>query len=265
MAADAKPEKPRNLFGIKDLFTSLNVLGGAMAVLFCVEGRPFLAGCCVLLGWIADIFDGLVARALGTANRFGGEYDTIADHLAHIIAPATVVFAVYRTADLGLPPRATWLVAAAMAGAIMIAGSVRHARNIVRPVTFKGVWCGLPRTAVGFLAIGYANSVFLPRIPGGMWIGVVICALSCWGTLTYAPFASHHAARRLTTFARVSMVLCLGTTFGVLAFYREVVFDVLLFWMSGYSLFGWYGVLPEERATWKRLVQEAKDRGEVPA
>ena len=263
MAVEAERPKPRNLFGIKDLFTSLNVLGGALGVLLCVEGMPFAAACCVLLGWIADIFDGLVARALGTANRFGGEYDTIADHLAHIIAPATIVFTVYKDADLGLPPKATWLVAAGLASAIMIAGSVRHARNIVRPVVLKGVWCGLPRTAVGFLAIGYSNSVLLPHVPGGMWLGVVIGLASCWGTLTYAPFTNHHTARRMTTFARVCMVTCLATTFGVLAFYRELVFDVLLFWMSGYSVLGWMGVLPEERETWKRLVKEAKARGEV--
>ena len=255
--------KPRNLFGIKDLFTTVNVLGGAAALLLCIEDQVEWAGVAILIGWIADMFDGLVARALGTANKFGGEYDTIADHLSHIIAPAAIVFTSYRTADFGLPARASWWIAAALAGAIMVAGSVRHARNIVRPVSFKGIWCGLPRTAVGFLAIGYANSKLLPMVPGGPWLGVAIGLLSCWGTLTYVPFTSHHLARRLSTFARVSVTLCLATTFGVLVFKRELVFDVLLFWMSGYSVAAWTALTPEERANWKRLVAEAKARGEV--
>ena len=264
MAEVQASPKPRNLFGIKDLFTSLNVLGGAFGILLCVEGKPFYAGCAVLLGWIADIFDGAVARALGTANRFGGEYDTIADHLAHIIAPATIVFTVYKDVDLGLSRQATWLVAAAMASAIMLTGSIRHARNIVRPVSFKGIWCGLPRTVVGFLAIGYANSVLIPYAIGGYWLGVVICALSCWATLTNIPDTRHHLARRMRTFARLVITLTLVTTFGLLAFKREFVFDMLLFWMLGYSMAAWMGLTPDEITNWKRLVKEAKERGEVP-
>ncbi len=264
MVEGAKPVKPRNLFGIKDLFTTVNVLGGAAAILLCIEGRPFWAGVAILIGWIADMFDGAVARALGTANRFGGEFDTIADHLSHIIAPATILFTVYRDVDLGLGTRASWWIAAGVAGAIMVAGSVRHARNVVRPVTFKGIWCGLPRTAVGFLALGVADSKLLPLVPGGYWLGVAVCLAACWGTLTYLPFTSHHLARRLSWFARICVALTLLTTFGVLVFAREFVFDVLLFWMSGYSVAAWIGLTPEERATWKQLVKEAKQRGEVP-
>jgi phosphatidylserine synthase len=265
MTSPALPSKPpRNLFGVKDLFTTLNVLGGAVAILLCIEGYPFWAGVCIVLGWIADIFDGMVARALGTANRFGGEYDTIADHLAHIIAPAAIVFTVYKDVDLGLPPKLTWVVAAAMASAIMISGSVRHARNVVRPVTYKGIWCGLPRTAVGFLAIGYANSVLIPHAIGGYWIGVVVCALSCCGTLTHLPYTSHHLARKMRTFARLMITLCLVSTFGMLVVMPVFVFDVLFFWMAGYSAAAWMGLTPEERRNWKRLVEEAKERGEVP-
>src|SRR5258706_3445509 len=134
MAEDAQSVNRRTLFGIKDLFTTLNVLGGAAALILCVEGCPFWAGVAILLGWIAAAFDGAVVRALGTANRFGGEYDTIADHLSHIIAPAVIVFTVYRRADLGIGARGSWWVGAALASAIMVSGSIRHARNIVRPV-----------------------------------------------------------------------------------------------------------------------------------
>jgi phosphatidylserine synthase len=256
--------KRRNLFGIKDLFTTLNVLGGVFALLLCVEDRPFWAGVAILLGWIADAFDGAVARALGTANRFGGEYDTIADHLAHIIAPGVIVFTVYRHADLGLGARGSWWVGAALASAIMVTGSIRHARNIVMPVAYKGIWCGVPRTLVGFLAISYANSRILPTFTGGYWVGAAICLLSCWGTLTFLPYTSHHLRRKLGTFSRVMITVTMVSTFGLLAFRRQYVFDLFLFWMSGYGLFAWAALTPEERATWKQLVREAKARGEVP-
>ena len=54
------------------------------------------------------------------------------------------------------------------------------------------------------------------------------------------------------------------TTFGILIFERKFVFDVLLFWMSGYSVASWTGLTAEERAIWRGLVKDARARGEVP-
>src|SRR5678815_3943439 len=116
---------------------------------------------------------GYVARKLGTANQFGAEYDTIADHTAHVIAPAVIVFTVYK--DVGLVP-APWdqVLAIGLASSLVVSVSIRHARNIVAPVEFKGVWAGLPRTVLGFLAIGYCNSSFAASAPGGWWVGVAL-------------------------------------------------------------------------------------------
>jgi len=262
-------QRPKRLFGIKDLFTSANALSGTAAICLCLEGQTFYASLAILFGWLADAFDGMVARALGTANRFGGEYDTIADHLAHIIAPATIAYTVYRHVDLGLPAGGSTWVAAVMAGAIMVTGSVRHARNIVRPVTGgpKGVWCGLPRTVVGFLALCYSNAQTMPYVPGGWWFGVAVCLLSCWGTLTYFPFASHHRATRMRTFGRIMISLTFITTFGSLALplTRPFVFDIFMFWMLGYCLSSWMAFTKDERDQWRAAVAASKARGELPA
>ena len=56
------------MFGIKDIFTTINVLGGAIAICLCVDGRPFEAGLAVMLGYaIGDPLDGWVARKLKAA------------------------------------------------------------------------------------------------------------------------------------------------------------------------------------------------------
>jgi phosphatidylserine synthase len=258
--------RPRRMFGLKDVFTTLNCLSGAIAIILCVEGRPFAAGVSILLGWAADALDGQVARWTNTQNRFGGEYDTISDHLAHVIAPAAIVFTVYKDqgAALGVPPQVAWWLAVALGGMIMVAGSVRHARNLVRPVSYKGIWCGLPRTMIGFLAIGYANSVFLWQLPGGGWIGVAIAILSCVFTLTYIPFASHHLVRSFTTFTRVAVASCVLSLIGFLVWKPVYVFDVLLFWSVGYSLAATrVGLTADERAQWAELVAAAKARTDI--
>jgi hypothetical protein len=156
-----------------------------------------------------------------------------------------------------------------MAGAIMVSGSVRHARNIVRPVVGgpKGIWCGLPRTVVGFLAISYANAKSMPYVPGGWWFGVAVCLASSWATLTHYPFASHHRATRMRTFGRLTISLTFLTTFGSLVHpaTRPFVFDIFMFWMIGYSLASWMALTPDERAAWRQVVAQAKARGEAPA
>lgn len=91
------------MFGIKDVFTTINAMGGVVAICLCVDGRPFAAGVAMLLGYLCgDTVDGWIARKLGTSNQFGAEYDTIADHLSHCIAPGAIVYTVYRQADLGM-------------------------------------------------------------------------------------------------------------------------------------------------------------------
>lgn len=250
------------MFGIKDVFTSINCLGGAVGIILCVEGRPWEAAVAIMLGYLlGDVPDGWVARKLGTQNQFGAEFDTIADHLAHCIAPGAVVYTVYRDADMGLPSLWQHVLAGALGSAIMLAASIRHARNIVRPVNYKGIWAGLPRSVLGFLAIAFANAALLPYIPFGHWTGVVFIPFICWSTLTYAPFPSHHLPRKHIWFARLMILSFFVTTFGAIFFAPKFMFDILFFWMAGYALGSWMGLTPAERQDFKKAVAVAMEQG----
>jgi phosphatidylserine synthase len=249
-------------FGIKDVFTSINVLGGVVAICLCIENRPFEAGLAVLLGYIfGDAIDGWVARKLGTQNEFGAEYDKVADHGSHVIAPAAIVFTVYRQPEipalLGLPAKVTWVLAAALASGIILASTIRHARNEVRPVRYDGVWAGLPRSVLGFLAVGCANSALMPLVPGGYWIGVVMIPILCVATLTHYPFPNHRMPRRHFWYVRALIGLFFLTTLIVLAFAPHFFFDIVFFWMFGYSATGWMSLTVEERKKYREAVELA--------
>lgn len=248
------------MFGVKDLLTTINLLGGVIAICLCVDGRPYDAGAAVMLGYLlGDTLDGYVARKLGTANAFGAEYDTIADHTAHVIAPAVIVYTVYR--DAGLVP-APWsqVLAAALAASLVVSVSIRHARNIVSPIEFKGVWAGLPRSVLGFLAIGYCNSSFAAHMPGGWWVGVALMPVMAVATLTYWPFPNHRMARSHYWYVQGCVMAFLVTTGYAVLLHRSILFDVLTFWMVGYSLFGWLSLTRDERARYHRVVAEARAR-----
>jgi phosphatidylserine synthase len=254
-----RARRPDRMFGIKDIFTTINAMGGVVAICLCVEREPFWAGVSMLLGYLCgDTLDGWVARKLGTSNQFGAEYDTIADHLSHCIAPGAIVFTVYRDADLGLVPWAQWGLAVALGGAIMVTASIRHARNIVMPIEIKGVWAGLPRSVLGFIAVAYVDARLAPHMIGGMWLGVGLIPLICLGALTYFPFPNHHGLRNHFGYVRVLIGLTFATTIGILVLYPEFVFDVFLFWMLGYAAGSWMALTPEERVRYWAAVKAAQ-------
>lgn len=246
--ASRKARRPDRWFGIKDIFTTINAMGGVVAICLCIEGEPFWAGVSMLLGYLfGDTLDGWVARKLGTSNQFGAEYDTIADHLAHCIAPGAIVYTVYRGVDLGLPPLAQQLLAIFLGGSIMVTASIRHARNIVRPIEIKGIWAGLPRTVLGFLGVAYVNAELAPHILGGYWFGVAMIPASCVAALTYFPFPSHRMSRTHHSWVRFFILAAFLTTIVLGVLYPRFVFDILWFWMAGYSIGSWASMTSEER------------------
>jgi phosphatidylserine synthase len=244
------------VFGIKDVFTTINLMGGVIAVCLCIEGMPWWAGVAVMVGYLGDALDGWVARKLGTSNQFGGEYDTIADHMSHIVAPAAIVYTVYKDVPLFPEP---WRqgVAIFLAGCIIVSASIRHARNIVAPVEFKGVWAGLPRTVVGFWAIGYVNATLAPHALGGWWFGLLLIPAMSVATLTRLPFPSHHMKVK-TWYLKVVAVLWFGSSIAVAFWQPRFLFDVVFFWMAGYSFSAWIYLPADERASYRAAVVQAK-------
>lgn len=248
------------MFGIKDLFTTINLLGGVVAICLCIDGRPYDAGIAVMLGYfLGDTLDGYVARKLGTANAFGAEYDTISDHLSHVIAPAAIVYTVYKDAALLAEP---WnqVLAVALAASLITSVSIRHARNIVAPIDYKGVWVGLPRSVLGFLAIGYCNSSFVTAVPGGWWIGVVLIPAMAIATLTYLPFPSHRLGRSHSWYVQGLILGFFVSTLYAVVLHRAILFDVLTFWMVGYSLLGWVSLTRDELGKYRAVVRAARSQ-----
>lgn len=249
------------MFGVKDLFTTINLMGGVVAICLCIDGRPYYAGVSVILGYLlGDTMDGYVARKLGTANQFGAEFDTISDHLAHVIAPSAIVYTVYKDVNLLPYAWANQVLAILLAGSIVWSVSVRHARNIVMPVEYKGVWAGLPRTVLGFWAIGYCNASTAADLPGGYWIGVVLIPAMAISTLTYLPFPSHRMARIHAWYVRVAIGTWFITMGAVIVIAPRYAFDLLFFWMAGYAFFGWRAMSGEELVKFRATVAEAKAR-----
>ena len=249
------------MFGIKDIFTTINLVGGIAAILLCVEGYLFEAGVAVLIGYLCgDAIDGWVARRLNSANAFGAEYDIISDHLSHVIAPATILYAVYADSGLLAGELANHILGGALAAMVIGASTIRHARNAVQSVAVSGIWSGLPRTVLGFMVMGFALSAAVATRPELLWLGLVLVPLASWATLSRLPFSNHRLPRAHYPFIKAVIALAFATLIGALFIYPRVLFDLLFVTMFAYSLGSVVALsrdeLSEYRAAVARVVGE---------
>jgi hypothetical protein len=64
--------------------------------------------------------------------------------------------------------------------------------------------------------------------------------------------------RRHYWYVRTLVAAFLGSTGYAVLLHRAILFDVLTFWMAGYSLTGWLSLTREERARYRSVVDEAR-------
>lgn len=228
-------------FGVKDLFTIVNLLSGVVALRYALDGDVREAGYAVIVGFLlGDIADGIVARHTGTANAFGAEFDAITDHFVHVFVPAIVIYQVYRQggqASLGLAA-----VACLVAGA-----TIRHARLAAVRFDFPLCWCGLPRTISGFVALSFPLSTLFERSDQAYLLGFIIVAVLSALNLAPIPYLTHRGRRSMQLYVKVPVIAFLLSTPILFLVARHYTFDVFFLGLLTFALGGWLPVHPDER------------------
>jgi CDP-diacylglycerol--serine O-phosphatidyltransferase len=127
--------------------TLFNLLCGIYAIILAIRGDVGSAPTFIVLGGIADVLDGRVARATGTGSRFGEELDSLVDAISFGFAPALIMY-------LGMPKGSSWewlLVFIFTSCAVM-----RLARfNVEQAGRKKTHFHGLPSPAAGLTLATY--------------------------------------------------------------------------------------------------------------
>ncbi len=80
---------------VPNLITILNLLSGAIAIIFAVQGNLVMAGLFVAAGIFFDFFDGLAARALNVKSELGLQLDSLADMVTSGVVPGIVMFQLF--------------------------------------------------------------------------------------------------------------------------------------------------------------------------
>lgn len=228
-------------FGVKDLFTMINLLGGVMGIYFAALGNPVWAGYAILAGYFfGDALDGVVARATNTGNRFGAEFDSAADHVGQGIAPAVVVWSAYRLG--GHDTMGLLLMAALISTA-----SIRQARFNVAEFNAPLTYLGLPRTISGFIALAYPNSVLFHATGFGYQAGIVVIGLMAVLNLVPIPYMTHRGKRKMQLWVKALVISFLIIPIALFFVARRYTFDAIFLYGFGYACAGWTPILPAER------------------
>jgi len=246
-------------FGVKDLFTLVNLLSGVAAVAYVADGQVRNAGYAVVVGFLlGDIPDGAVARLTGTGNRFGAELDAISDHFVHVFVPALMIYSVYRRgghAALGL----------ATVAALVTGATIRHARFAAARFHFPLCWCGVPRTVSGFAAMSFPLSTIFTGSGGARWVlGFVIVGVLSALNLAPIPYLTHRGQRAMQLYVKVPVVVFFLSAPVLFVVSRRHTFDVFFVGLLWFALVGWFPVHPDERrdfyAEYRRWSAELSSR-----
>lgn len=229
-------------FGIKDLFTVINLLGGVGGIYFALEGNLEWAGYSIFAGYIfGDALDGPVARLTRTSNKFGSEFDAAADHVAQAIAPAIIVYVAFTTGGhqyLGL----------GLMALLFATASIRQARFNVADFNYPLTYCGLPRTISGLVAISLPNStLFFENGVITFEVAAGILALVAILNLCPVPYMTHKGKRHMQIYVKLLVLTFLAAPLVLFVFAREFVYDALFVYTFGYALTGWIPLSPDER------------------
>jgi phosphatidylserine synthase len=246
-------------FGIKDLFTLVNLMGGVGAIVLTVRGCYANAGIALLGGYLlGDTLDGPVARWTKTSNAFGSELDTATDHFTQAIAPGVLVYGVYAHGGHGAG-------GVALMSIIVACATIRQALFTVAKMGDPLMYCGLPRTVSGYGSAAYVLSrLFFGANPHPYATGAVIITAFALLNLFPIPYMTHRGGRRMQGYVRFLVIGFLATTVGALALAPRYTFDVLFFWMFGYAALAWLPIYPEEkRAFYARYREWAKEVSRV--
>ena len=264
-------------FKAKDLMTVGNIAGGLACVLVAMEGMAsrtsaeaadyvLWAGFCMLVAWTFDAFDGVVARALGQVNRFGAEFDNVADLTSYSVAPSFILYLAYRRMVVLPGLEDLQGVQAVLAGVVALVpalfGCIRFARFNIRKLDVPGLWIGFPRPAAALYIIAMVNSHLFLASGTMQWIGIGLVVLVGFMNLSLVPFIGHHGRKFSWYLGTILHIVWATVAVSVIGgVFLKVVpanlaFDWVLVWLSFYLFIQWTDIPTATRREIARLTSD---------
>jgi CDP-diacylglycerol--serine O-phosphatidyltransferase len=238
------------LLKTKDLFTVCTIILGFLVLPLAYTGEIFWASMMILIGGAFDLLDGVYARLTKTGNKFGAEFDCIADLIIYSMAPGVLLFFVYKDYNIYL---------ASVVGILpLLFGCIRLARFNVKRIEYPGFWMGLPRPGSAVAIVGLVNSQLFARYDLMIAGAVFVLAMSVMN-VTIIPYMGHHK-RKFGILLKTILVLALLVA--IAALFYGYFWDVLLVYALLYLLSPVYAISRKQRKKINKFITEWKSDSE---
>ncbi len=158
---DIRPKPILKMISPADIFTLMNFLCGVFAVMNSVDGGDGLrkAMFLIALGMVFDGLDGPIARRFGSSHRFGVWLDSLADAVTFCIAPAILVYNMFKEPSGDIFSSMQNFLAITSSVTIALLGILRLARFSFYAHKWKD-FIGLPTPAMALLVVCFSSSYY---------------------------------------------------------------------------------------------------------
>lgn len=206
---------------IPNMVTCLNLLSGCVATVFALQGDAFTATIFIMAGAVFDFFDGFLARLLDAHSVIGKDMDSLADDITFGLAPAALMFSLFKQYPYVTEFGATYVPYVAFLIAAFSALRLAKFNNDARQTKS---FIGLPTPANALLIAGIANAPMasfmwmdwpefatLWRCPGvGLSVLIILTGTLCYLLVSEIPMFSLKERGKLQyAFLAISAILIL--------------------------------------------------------
>ncbi|NOZ62054.1 MAG: CDP-diacylglycerol--serine O-phosphatidyltransferase [Calditrichaeota bacterium] len=212
---------------IPNLFTTMNIFFGFLAIINASENNFVTASWFIVIAAIFDLFDGQVARLTKTASAFGVEFDSLADVISFGLAPAFLIQRAYLN-SFGL-------LGTVISFLPLVCGGIRLARfNIHFGGKEKTEFVGLPIpfaavSIVSFIIFNYYfwNEIYLERVVIPQIVLISILMLSKVGYYVLPKFSFRQGRKHSVTLILMIVSIVIVSLFPQATFYPFVMVYIL--------------------------------------
>jgi CDP-diacylglycerol--serine O-phosphatidyltransferase len=213
--------------------TIANLFCGIFAIVLSARHNFSLAGMYIVLGGIADVLDGRVARATNSGTQLGAELDSLVDAISFGFAPAMIMFFAVLNQD-----NWTWL----FVFIYTMCACIRLARfNVEQAGRAKRYFRGLPSPAAGLTLATYYwfsqtplyRETMIANVPWNVALLALMAVLS-WlmiSNVSYpaVPTVGYKSVREI-----IGSLVVIATILGLIFLPKEFFFPACL----AYVLYG---------------------------
>ena len=183
------------MINLPNLLTLTNLLLGCASLLFLFTGAYDMVLYCLIGAAVADVFDGLAARALNIKSELGKELDSIADMVSFGLVPGAIFYVLLLAGEQGGTFQELVFSWRAFPAFLLTAFSGLRLAKFNLDTRQSEEFLGLPTPSATFFTLGllviHANNTFgMGQLILQPWCLYLLLALLSWLLVSEIPLFS---------------------------------------------------------------------------